>query len=298
MRRIAGLATPIAVLSIVAIASAQSAFNVSPVGLGTSQEKKNGAATADSKTVAKTETKTEVSDEYGFKGISDFFNIREANPDVHGGQWASDVYFAWSTTDDGTDDDTYLSPNIKYGITDDIFVQLAVLPLNLGDGDGQGNGDLELKVFWRAMRETETLPAFAAYAETRIPSGEGSSKMDIRLNGVVTKTLFERFRAHFKGYIESANGSRGDAEYNRRNFQWGAGPGFDYQIDDMTIANINYLNRVSNFYGNQNQNILEIGIDRQIVAGHNLKAAVDIGLDDGDETPNFVAKLQWSIAYN
>jgi hypothetical protein len=140
------------------------------------------------------------------------------------------------------------------------------------------------------------MPAFATWAEMRMPSGHDSSGVDGELHFNLTKTLATNFRGHLEGYIMTANGARGgDDEENRRHFQWGVGPGFDYQFNDDTIGILNYVNRVSEEYGGHNQNILELGLAHEIAEGQHLKAAIDIGLDGRDETPNFGAKLQWSI---
>ena len=233
----------------------------------------------------------------GYLEISDFFNIREANANVSKGEWEVEFEAEWTTGAGEGDDDFAIWPNVKYGITDTLFIELEVLPLNLGDGGDQGNGDLALIVFNQFLKEGAYIPAFAAWAEMRIPTGQGSSGVDGELHFNVTKTLFPKFRAHLEGFIETANGGRGDEDENRRPFQWGAGPGFDYQFDEKTIGVLNYLNRSSEERGGHNQNILEIGVAREIVKGQHIKVAVDVGLDGQEETPDFGAKLLWSIEW-
>jgi hypothetical protein len=251
-----------------------------------------GAATKES-----TEITTFGLETHDYREVSDFFNIREANANLEKGEWEFETAAEWVTGAGEGDDDFSLKPSLKYGITNDLWVELEVLPLNLGDGGDQGNGDLALAVFYQFIHETDMLPAFAAWAEMRIPSGEGSSGVDGELHFNLTKTLFPKFRTHLEGFIETANGGRGDEDVNRRPFQWGVGPGFDYQIDDKTIAVLNYLMRSSEERGHHNQNILEVGVARELFPGQHLKAAVDIGLDGQEETPEFGAKLQWSIEW-
>ncbi|MFQ5500948.1 MAG: hypothetical protein ACE5EQ_01455 [Phycisphaerae bacterium] len=229
--------------------------------------------------------------------ISDFFNIREANANVIQGEWEFELEGEWVTDSAGGDDDLTFTPNIKYGITDDMFVELEVLPLSLGDGSDQGNGDLSVQLFNQFLHETDTLPAFGAWVEMRIPTGEGSSGVDAEIHFNLTKTLVQNFRAHFEGFVETANGGRGDEEDNRRNFQWGLGPGFDYQFDEKTIAALNYLHRSSEERGRPNQNILEFGVVRELTPSQHLKFAVDLGLDGHEETPNVAAKILWSIEW-
>jgi len=154
-----------------------------------------------------------------------------------------------------------------------------------------------LIVFYQFLHEDETWPAFASWAEMRIPTGEGSSGVDGELHFNLTKTLVENFRGHLEGFIETANGGRGDEGDGRRPFQWGIGVGFDYQFTEQTIGTINYLNRSSEEEGHSNLNILELGMVHELAENQHLKAAIDIGLDDNEETPNFGAKLQYSIEW-
>ncbi len=77
---------------------------------------------------------------HDYREISDFFNIREANANVVRGEWEVELTTEWTTGGGEGDDDFALSPNIKYGITDDMWAEIEVLPLNLGDGGDQGEG--------------------------------------------------------------------------------------------------------------------------------------------------------------
>lgn len=234
---------------------------------------------------------------HDYKEISDFFNIREANVNTTKGEWEIEFEAEWVTDSGGGDDDFTFTPNIKYGLTDDMFIELEVLPLNIGDGGDQGNGDLALQVFYQFLRETDTMPALGTWAEARFPTGDGSSKIDAEFHLNLTKTIAPRFRAHLEGFVETANGGRGDEDENRRSFQWGVGPGFDYEIDDKTIAALNYLHRSSEELGEPDQNILEVGMVRQLAENQHLKLAVDVGVDGHDTTPNFGAKILWSFEW-
>jgi hypothetical protein len=235
---------------------------------------------------------------YGYREVSDFYNIREANPQVDKGEWEFEFESRWFTRS-GQQDEVGLAQTLKYGLTDDLFAEIEVVESDLGNGANQGNGDIVLILFNRFVRETEALPALAAFVEARIPSGDGSSGVDAALFGLVTKGITDRIRVHFESFIETANGAPGSDEEDRRHFQWGLGPGFDYLIDDQTLVLLNYLNRASEEYGGHNENLLEIGGVREIYdAGdvhQHVKFAVDIGLDGQEETPHLGAKLQWSI---
>lgn len=260
---------------------------------------KQAAKPAEATTVSeKTTVTTTESSEYGFGGLGDFWNVREANSNLKQGQWNIETTWAWGTRSDNSDDDLTGAAALRYGVTDDLFVELELYPLNFGDGDSQGNGDLGVIVFWNPIKETDSSPAFGTYIEGRAPSGDDSRGVDAEWHWIVTKTLMPKLRAHFEGFIMTANGGRSGAQdYGRRPFQWGVGPGFDYAITDSTKAVINYVNRSSDQYGNQNLNILELGIAQALGENQYVCAGVDIGLDDGDETPNFVMKAQWGLTW-
>ncbi len=234
---------------------------------------------------------------HDYREISDFFNVREANVNTVANEWELELEGAWETNAGEGDDNFFFTPNLKYGLNDDMFVEVEVAPLNIGDGGDQGNGDVSLQLFYQFARETEDTPAMAAWIEGRFPSGEGSSGVDGELHLNITKTVMEGVRSHLEGFVETANGGRGDEDDGRRPFQWGAGIGFDYQLDEDTICVINYLNRSSEEVGNPNQNLLELGGVRRIAENQHLKFAVDIGLDGHEETPDFGAKILWSIEW-
>lgn len=256
-------------------------------------------------------------DDYGYHGADDFFNVQEANPNVQQGEWEFESFGGWSTISNQKDDEIGLAQSIKYGITDDFFFELKVLERNLGDGRNQGNGNINLILFNRFVRESDSMPAIAAQMDLRVPSGDGSSGVDGKLTGIITKTIVDKLRVNFQGWAQTANGDEGggqdrhnrhfhddafeDRQPGRRNFQWGMGPGVDYQIDDDTLVLVNYINKTSNLENSHNLNIIETGLVRRIYQSddvkHWLKLAFDIGLDHGDETPNWAAKLQWSIAW-
>jgi len=97
--------------------------------------------------------------------------------------------------------------------------------------------------------------------------------------------------------VENGQACGGEDEDERRDFQWGVGPGFDYEFDEKTMGVLNYLMRSSEEESNHNLNILEMGMTRELVPGQHIKAAVDMGLDGAGETPNLGAKLQWSFEF-
>jgi hypothetical protein len=307
MRRHLSVVAAFTVLAAAVSVSAQTASpNAGKASNGNSMDLKpaepiGGRVTEKSETTSTSSTSESCGKECAEAGkyleVSDFFNIREANPSVNKGEWELEQSASWETLSDHTDDDVYLWTSLKYGVTEDLFVELEVAPLNIGDGGDQGNGDLNLIVFNRFVKETDALPSLAGWAEMRIPSGDGSSGVDGIFHATATKTLTCNLRAHMDGYVETANGGRGDQDINRRHFQWGVGPGFDYSFSEKTIGVLNYLMRSSDEYGHHNSNILELGMVRQLAKGLHLKPAIDIGLDGQEETPNFATKLEISYDF-
>ena len=233
---------------------------------------------------------------HDYREISDFFNVREANVNTVAGEWEMELEGEWVTGTGGINNFEF-TPNLKYGLNDDMFIEVEVLPLAIGDGGKQGNGNIALQLFNQFTRETETLPAFAAWIEARLPTGRDSSGVDAELHMNLTKTLVTDVRGHLEGFTRTANGRRGDDDGSRRAFQWGVGIGLDYQYDDLTIYTVNYLNSSSEEYGHSNHQILEIGGVREIAEDQHVKVAVDFGLDGGEETPDFGFKILWSFEW-
>jgi hypothetical protein len=262
---------------------------------------------------------TPVAESCGYRQVNDFFNVREANADLKQCKWSFEIASGWSTYygSQHRDDDMTLAPRVRYGVTDELYVGLEVLPINFGDGwDGTGNGDLEFQVFYQFLKECDMAPAMAIWAETRIPTGVGSEKMDVSLHMAVTKTICDNFRAHVNGYVESANGYHGDPEVDsdrrsvrnglgrngedsddRRNFQWGAGPGLDYKVNECNMVVLNYLNKSNNYYGHQNNNIVELGWVYSINECQHLKVAVDAECHKEAGGPHWSARVQYAIEW-
>jgi hypothetical protein len=246
-------------------------------------------------TVTTTETTVH---EFGYREISSFFNVREANANVKKGEWELELESGWETGSGG-DDDVSLGMSLKYGFSDATYLELELIPINLGDGGGQGAGELELTLFHQWTSEGDAPVAFATWASMRIPSGDGSEGVDGTLSGAITKSLGGNWRAHLNGYVMTANGAMGDDDdENRRDFQWSIGPGLDYQFNEGTIGTINYINRSADQNGESNDGIVEIGLVRKIAENQHLKFAVDVDVHGGnDDIANVGAKLLWSVEW-
>ena len=73
--------------------------------------------------------------------------------------------------------------------------------------------------------------------------------------------------------------------------------GFLKVIDDKTLALLNYQNRSSEYLGGHNQNVLQLGVVRNICDGQDIQVAFDIGLDGAGETENLGAAVNYSIKW-
>jgi len=264
-----------------------------PLRLAAFQEK---PATTSEKTTIKTTERTIGGGDY--KEMSSFFNVREANVNVEQGVWELEVESGWETGNGG-DDDVSLGMSLKYGVCKGTYVELELIPINLGDGGDQGAGELELTVFHQWTSEADAPVAFATWIDMRIPSGDGSEGVDGALSGAFTKSLGGNWRAHLNGSVMTANGAMGDADDdNRRDFQWGLGLGLDYQCDEDTIGTFNYINRSADQNGEPNDSIVEVGFAHRIADNQWVKLAVDVDVAGrNDDIANVGAKLQWSIEW-
>ncbi len=273
----------------------QAASDNHPLRLASFNGQEKSTTTKETTTVRTTEKPAPPS---GYLEVSSFFNVREANANVKQGEWELELESGWETGTGG-DDDVFFGTSLKYGFSDATYLELELIPINLGDGGGQGAGELELTLFHQWTSEADAPVAFATWASMRIPSGDGSEGVDGTLSGAITKSLGGCWRAHLNGYVMTANGAMGDGDdENRRDFQWGIGPGLDYQFSDDTIGTFNYINRSADQNGESNDGILEVGLVHKIAENQHLKFAVDVDVHGGnDDIANVGAKLQWSIEW-
>jgi hypothetical protein len=274
--------------------------------------------------VPKLETYTRDVPVRGYRGVDDFFSVREANSNIKSGQWEFELEAGWSTfrSGDGRDDDFMLRPSLKYAFTDTNFIEVGLLPINLGDGsdvrdsdfvdiDGfsddshvdDGAGDVLLRYFWQMAPEQDIWPAAAMWFDTRIPTGEGSEKFDFTWNMSLTKTLYDGFRAHLAGFLMSANGARGDLndrDYfgDRRDFQWGIGAGVDFAVTESDLMVLNYMNRSSHYDGNGTNHIYEAGWVHNLDDCNRLMlAATYDDNEDAEEGPRWSGRFQWAVSF-
>lgn len=234
--------------------------------------------------------------ESAYMGVSSFFNVRESNANVTEGEWELEVSFAWATGDgvEG-DDDFFLTPSLKYGISDRAYFEIEVLTLRIGDGGGHANGEIGTTFFYQCMDETDDAPGFGSWISVRWPTADDSSKIDVSLNGAFTKTLADNFRGHINGFIASNNGSRGRAVGDREHFGWGLGAGVDYAFSEDTLGVLNYTNSRAEFGGSNNQYI-EAGLVHHLTEDSEIKLAVDYNIDNSSGA-EWVTKIQYAFEW-
>jgi hypothetical protein len=234
--------------------------------------------------------------ESSYMGVSSFFNVREANANVVEGEWEVEAAMEWQTGDgvEG-DDDFYLIPSIKYGLSDRAYIELEVLPLRLFDGGGHANGEIETTFFYQCMVETDSAPAFGSWISVRWPTGHGSSKVDVSLHGAFTKTLADNWRGHLNGFLASNNGGRGDVPENREHFGWGLGAGVDYAFSEETLGVLNYENRRAE-YGGSNDQYIEAGLVHHLTDASEIKLALDYNIDNSSGA-EWVTKIQYAFEW-
>ena len=266
----------------------------------------------------------------GYMGVDNVFTIREANPNVMQGQWEFELGTVWQTYKTGArrDDSFGVEASLQYGFTDTFNVELAVLPINLGDGRGigfsdtarfngvpieslvpqssysepaNGNGETAVRAFWQFLQEEDVMPAMALWGELRLPTGDGSSGVDATLYLNMTKTFTDSIRGHFQGYLKAADGARGDFDRevfgDREDFQCGAGVGMDFALNEDNLLLVNYENRSSE-HGGSSINSIEVGWVHHLAENQHLQVA---GTYNDTSDPAFdgrwQARVQWAISF-
>lgn len=246
--------------------------------------------------------------ERAYRGVNDFFNIREAYSDVAACEWMIGAGAEWYTRDVGLKDHVELQQYIKYGITDDLHVALRVSqPLGYS---GRGVGETELTIFNTFWRERDDwVPAFAAYATLRIPTGYESSDVDGTYGGIFTKRLNDQWRVHFEGWVKTACGVQGHKILSEdpyvtpdiRDFQWGVGPGVDFELSENTLIVANYLFKTSEYenYGRWYEQQVEAGLTHRFCETDRsyqmIKVAAQVDPCNSDDLFHLGAKVQWEI---
>lgn len=235
-----------------------------------------------------------------YRGVNDWFQVREAYSDVQACEWLFGVGYVW-TTGEHRRDWNELKQVVKYGITDTLHVSLGVSePLGYG---GDGVMESNLTVFNTFWDEGDILPAFGGYASMRIPTGSESNGVDGKFGGIFTKEICPGFRAHFEGWVATVNGQQGHIDDwfgkpDYQHFQWALGPGFDVALGEDTLLLMNFLHGNNPVEGQRNYNTVEFGVVHRFGETancyHLVKVATDLNLHQEDPY-RLGAKLAWEI---
>ncbi|MBN1345491.1 MAG: hypothetical protein JXQ73_22555 [Phycisphaerae bacterium] len=216
------------------------------------------------------------------RGIDLPIELEEAPPTEHK-EFEVEITFDWATSSDGEDDSFENEFELNYGLFPNLEIGLSV-PVEYGDGEVEGNGDLSLYAHYRFWKDEGWYPGFALRGIMRLPTGVESTGVDGTFIFILDKT-FGQHRVTFNGELKTANGHNVE---DLRGFQWALGVGYDHPIlDDKTLFAADYFIKSSEEEGHGCINLLEIGVQREIAKHHILGAAVKVGLDDNEETPNF-----------
>jgi len=208
--------------------------------------------------------------------------------------------FEWVTDDyadvDG-DDDFVLGAGFHVGIVEDWQLSLDV-PFNVGDGRNKtdavrgfdGNGDATAGVMWQFADQAEYVPAMALQFKIKFRTGYRHSDLDGEARLMLTNEYDSGLRSHINFFLETERG-----DWHR--LLWGAVIGIDGPmcaggavrwVADLAHTNSEHLN-------GKNSTSLELGFEWEMMENHNLGLTTQFGLDDHDETPDFGARLMYSL---
>lgn len=212
--------------------------------------------------------------------------------------------YRWVTASDeanrgDSDDDSIVTPMIVWGACDNAQVSISV-PVWLGDqgdipGNPDGNADTNIGIVWRIADQQDIWPSVALGGNLRLPTGDRSNGVDAELRLILTNEYDSDLRSHINAFAESANGDNAE---DQRHFQWGVVIGMDGPLCAGGAVRwvADYMHRSSEFDGTSNMNILELGWQWSMSDAESLGFAVQIGLDDNEETPNVGAGIMYSVS--
>jgi hypothetical protein len=277
------------------------------------------------KTTVTTTTTTTTSTTSGWDLTTELWSFEDATP-VCKGQLDLRFTFRWipEPATPGEQDDFVIQPSLVWGVWDNVEVSVS-LPIWVGDNGDRGayedgNYDTYLGVLWRFLEPQGYWPAMAVAGHARIPTGQGSDKMDGEVRLVLTNEYDSGIRSHVNGWVKSANGTndqtskafrdanvddtlddRGpnDKTGYTRDFQWGFTVGLDGPIPRWDTARwvLNYIHRASEFYGYNDVDEIEGGIEWQVADAHKVGLSAKANLDhSNNEQPDYSASFTYSIS--
>ena len=264
--------------------------------------------------------------------ISQLWNFEDATPletgklDLRlGARWATGQHLG-----DGSDD-WLLQPSIVWGVSEDVELSLTVNAW-LGDGGDvgpfeDGNYDTNLGVLWRLHEQVGFehkegylhLPSIALSSTFRIPTGDGSEKIDAELRLILTYEYESGIRTHFNAWGKSANGdnfenvssdSRDDFDGSNlgggnllsfrrsgglqtRDFQYGGVIGADGPLcgDGAVRWVADYMYQTSRWDGFSFHHVAEVGFEWEVSDASKFGMSVQANLDHND------SQHQWGLGF-
>ena len=206
------------------------------------------------------------------------------------------VETAWETFSNGEPDPMGLAYELSYTGGGSTFSKNMTLSLTqeaeLGNGSVAGNGDTEVGWQQRWVAQHGGVPSMATVLLMRLPTGDSSSGVDLTLVGVLAKDLGPG-AGYLSAWATSANGHNVDPI---RHFQWGAQLGYKWRLSDQLALLGNYVHKTSEEDGNDSVNLLELAAEYRVSDRLTVGPGILIGLDNGEETPNFGAGLSMTFA--
>lgn len=237
-----------------------------------------------------------------------FTSIEDGQPGAPG-EWELRLDISWEHLDDDgddghrffgfrsrDDDDVYPAElELKYTGKGGHFRENMKLTLTsgaeFGNGSVEGNGDLELGWQQRWVTEHDKTPTFATLLSVRTPTGDDSSGVDVTLFAILDKdlgpgTLF------LSAWITDANG--GD---DVRSTQWGGQLGYRWRIGERFALIGNYVHKSSEDKGNDEIDLLELGVEYHPTDNVIFGPGVFVGLSDDEEAPDLGAGIRFTYTF-
>ena len=235
----------------------------------------------------------------GYDLVSPLY-LEDADP-VPQGQLDLRFRFEWSTDDDQDvdgDDDFVLGQGLYWGFAPNWELSLAV-PFNVGDGDNKsdgvrgfdGNGDATVGISWRFYEQSGYVPAMALQAKVRHKTGYRSSGCDGEARLVLTNEYDSGIRSHVNIGVETE-----DSVWHRLPVFVVIGMDGPLCADGAVRWIVDYFHINAEYLNGSNSNVLELGYEWQMSERHKWGLTGQFGLDDHEETPDFGARLVYSLA--
>ncbi|MCH8147015.1 MAG: hypothetical protein IH987_03350 [Planctomycetes bacterium] len=269
--------------------------------------------------------------------LSQIWNFEDATP-LNTGQLDLRLGGRWGTGQSLGDssDDWLLTPSLVWGACEDVELSLTVKAW-LGDGGDvgpfeDGNYDTDLGVLWRLHEQTGFehkegylhLPSIALSGTFRIPTGDGSEKIDGELRLIMTYEYESGIRTHFNAWGKSANGDnfenissdsfedfdrsdiqtladagvfgRGSDGLQTRDFQYGGVIGADGPLcaDGAVRWVADYMYSTSAWDGFSFHHIGEVGFEWEISDASKFGLSVQANLDRNDSQHDWGAGVMYS----